>query len=54
GLRHRLHSIGLQEGKRFRVIAKHHLAGPLVLEVERRQISIGRGMARKIMVSRSA
>lgn len=49
---HRLRSMGLKEGKLLRVVAKHHFAGPLVVEVERRHITIGRGMARKIVVTR--
>jgi ferrous iron transport protein A len=54
GIQHRLRSVGLKEGKQLRVVAKHHFAGPLVVEIERRHISIGRGMARKIMVARES
>ncbi|MBU4365673.1 MAG: ferrous iron transport protein A [Kiritimatiellae bacterium] len=50
---HRLRSMGLKEGKLLRVVAKHHFAGPLVVEVERRHITIGRGMAQKIVVARA-
>jgi len=53
GLQHRLRSVGLKEGKFFRVVAKHHFAGPMVVEVERRHITIGRGMAQKIVVARA-
>ena len=53
GLQHRLRSIGVKEGKTLRVVAKHHFAGPLVVEVERRHITIGRGMAHKIVVTRT-
>jgi len=42
--------MGLKEGKMLRVIAKHHFSGPIVVEVEHRQITIGRGMAHKIAV----
>jgi ferrous iron transport protein A len=49
---HRLRSMGLKEGKLLRVVARHHLSGPLVVEIERRQITIGRGMAQKIVVVR--
>lgn len=52
GFQHRLRCVGLKEGKILRVVAKHHFAGPLVLEVERRHITIGRGMAHKIIVER--
>ncbi|MFH1476527.1 MAG: FeoA family protein [Verrucomicrobiota bacterium] len=50
---HRLRSVGLKEGKLLRVVASHHFAGPLVVEIERRHITIGRGMARKIVVTRA-
>ena len=49
---HRLRSVGLKEGKLLRVVAKHHFAGPMVVEIEQRQITIGRGMARKVAVVR--
>jgi ferrous iron transport protein A len=52
GFQHRVRSVGLKEGKLLRVVARHHFAGPLVVEVERRHISIGRGMAQKIIVTR--
>lgn len=52
-LQHRLRSVGLKEGKLLSVVAKHHFSGPLVVEVERRYITIGRGMARNITVARA-
>ncbi len=53
GLQHRLRSVGLKEGKLLRVLAKHHFSGPMVVEVERHHITIGRGMAQKIFVART-
>lgn len=47
---HRLRSIGLKEGKTLRVVAKHPLHGPMVIDVEHHQISIGGGMANKVIV----
>ncbi len=47
---HRLRSVGLKEGKALRVVAKHPLRGPMVIDVEHRQISIGGGMAHKVVV----
>ena len=52
GMQHRLRSVGVKEGKLLRVVARHHFSGPLVVEVERRHITIGRGMAQKIVVAR--
>ncbi len=53
GFQHRLRSVGLTEGKLLRVVARHHFSGPVVVEIERRQITIGRGMAQKIAVARA-
>ena len=52
GMQHRLRSVGVKEGKLLRVVARHHFSGPLVVEVERHHITIGRGMAQKIVVAR--
>ena len=52
GFLHRVRSVGLKEGKLLRVVARHHFSGPLVVEVERHHITIGRGMAQKIVVAR--
>jgi len=46
----RLRSMGLNEKKTIRLVAKHHFSGPLVVEIEGRQVTIGRGMASKINV----
>ncbi len=54
GFQHRLRSVGITEGKKVRMVARHPLSGPLVLEVEHRQITIGRGMAQKIQVVRGS
>ena len=53
GFQHRVRSMGLKEGKLLCVVAKHHFAGPLVVEIERRHITIGRGMAQKIVVAQA-
>ena len=53
GFQHRVRSVGLKEGKLLRVVARHHFSGPLVVEVERHHITIGRGMAQKIIVARA-
>ena len=50
GFKNSLRSVGVTEGKKVRMVAKHPFSGPLVLEVERRQVTIGRGMSQKIKV----
>jgi len=47
----RLRSVGIKEGKAMRVVAIHPLSGPLVVEVDGKQITLGRGMARRITVA---
>ena len=46
----RLRSLGVKEGKPLRVVARHSLHGPIVVEIEHKHIAIGRGMAGKIAV----
>jgi ferrous iron transport protein A len=50
GLRTRLRSLGLVEGQRIRKLSALAWGGPVVVEVNRTQVAIGRGMARKIHV----
>jgi len=52
GFERRLRSMGIKEGKVICLDAKHHFSGPLVVDVDGRQITIGRGMASKITVRR--
>jgi ferrous iron transport protein A len=49
GLRQKLFLRGLSEGKVVRVVSNH---GPVVVEVDRSVVAIGRGMAHKIIVAR--
>jgi ferrous iron transport protein A len=46
----RLRNMGVREGKKIKMVARHPLAGPLVIEVDDRKLTIGRGMAAKIAV----
>jgi len=48
GLRQNLFLRGLIEGKVVRVISNY---GPVTVDVDRSVVAIGRGMARKIMVT---
>jgi len=50
GFQRRLRSVGIKEGKTVRIVARHPFAGPLVVEVDGKQITIGRGMAQRITV----
>ena len=42
--------MGIREGKILKVVAIHPFAGPVVVEVEGREVTLGRGIAQRIMV----
>jgi ferrous iron transport protein A len=50
GLQARLRNLGLAEGQALRKLSALAWGGPVVVEVKRTQIAIGRGMARRILV----
>lgn len=50
GLRARLVQHGLFEGDCLRVLRAAPLRGPLLVEVNGREIALGRGVAKKILV----
>jgi ferrous iron transport protein A len=50
GMQSRLRSMGLVEGQRIRKLSALALGGPIVVLVNRAQVAIGRGMARRILV----
>ena len=50
GLQTRLRDLGLVEGQKIRKVSALAWGGPVVVEVKRTQIAVGRGMARRIVV----
>jgi ferrous iron transport protein A len=50
GLQQRLRRLGLSEGQVIRKLSALALGGPVVVLVNRAQVAIGRGMARRILV----
>jgi ferrous iron transport protein A len=42
--------MGIREGKKLKVVAIHPFAGPMVLDIDGRQITLGRSIAQRIMV----
>jgi ferrous iron transport protein A len=50
GIQARLRTLGLAEGQTIRKVSALAWGGPVVVEVNRTQVAIGRGMARKILV----
>jgi ferrous iron transport protein A len=51
GFQQRLRLLGLAEGQEIRKLSALALGGPVVVLVNRAQLAIGRGMARRILVS---
>jgi len=51
GFQQRLRLLGLAEGQQIRKLSELALGGPVVVLVNRAQLAIGRGMARRILVS---
>jgi ferrous iron transport protein A len=50
GLHRRLNVLGIREGQIIRIISKQPLRGPITVSIGNTQITIGRGMASKILV----
>jgi ferrous iron transport protein A len=46
----KLRTIGIREGKTIIMLAKQPLGGPLVVEIDGRETTMGRGMARRVIV----
>ncbi|MHC1626515.1 MAG: FeoA family protein [Methanoculleaceae archaeon] len=47
---HKMRMMGIREGKELKLLAVQPLRGPVLIEIERRQVSIGRRMAHHIIV----
>ncbi len=50
GLVNRLNSLGIRPGKRITKISSMIMRGPVTIQVDRAQVAIGFGMARRIIV----
>jgi ferrous iron transport protein A len=50
GFHRRLNVLGIREGQIVRIISKQPLRGPITVTIGNTQITIGRGMASKILV----
>ncbi len=50
GLINRLNSLGIRPGKRLTKISSMIMRGPVTIQVDRAQVAIGFGMARRIIV----
>ena len=50
GMVSRLSALGIRPGRRITKISSMFMRGPVTIQVDRTQIAIGRGMAKKIIV----
>ena len=50
GLVNRLNSLGIRPSKRITKISSMIMRGPVTIEVDRTQVAIGFGMARRIII----
>jgi ferrous iron transport protein A len=50
GLNQRLNILGIRVGQKVKIISKQPLMGPLTISIGNSQMTIGRGMAHKIIV----
>ncbi|MBU0762040.1 MAG: ferrous iron transport protein A [Candidatus Altiarchaeota archaeon] len=48
----RMRSMGLKEGSSVKLIAKEPFGGPIVVKVGNTRVTLGRGMASKILVEK--
>jgi ferrous iron transport protein A len=42
--------MGLREGQEIKIVSRQPLHGPLTIKIKGCQVTLGRGMAKKIMV----
>jgi len=50
GMVNRLNALGIRPGKRITKVGAMFMRGPVTVQVDRTQVAVGFGMARRIMV----
>ena len=50
GLKKKLRVMGIREGQTIKIVSKQPFRGPLTIEAGGSQMTLGRGMAQKILV----
>jgi len=50
GMVNRLSALGVRPGRRITKVSSMFMRGPITIQVDRAQVAIGRGMAKKIIV----
>jgi ferrous iron transport protein A len=50
GMQGKLDALGVRPGKRVRMVSSQFMAGPITVLMDGRQMAMGRGIARKVVV----
>jgi len=50
GLIQKLQVMGIRKGQQVKMVSKQPFRGPITIKVQGREITLGRGMAKKILV----
>jgi len=50
GTKRNLQTLGIREGKSVEVHTRQPMGGPIIIKIDNMKLTLGRGMARKIMV----
>jgi len=50
GMQNQLRSIGIREGKNITVVTIHPFSGPVVVKLDGKMVTLGRGLASRIIV----
>ena len=50
GMVHRLDALGLRAGKTVRKLSSQFMAGPITVLIDGRELAMGRGIARRVVV----
>ncbi len=50
GFQRNVRSRGIREGKILKVVTRHPIGGPIVIEIDGRKTALGRGMAKRIII----
>jgi ferrous iron transport protein A len=50
GFQKQLRTMGIREGKTIRIVTRHPFGGPVVVDVDGKMTTLGRGIAGRILV----
>ncbi len=50
GARAKLEAMGIRPGKKIKKLSSHIFKGPVIIEIDGRDIALGRGLAKKVVL----